>query len=524
VKIPANRFTVFGLIVLAVVALWAVASLSKSVTVSAAQPPVTTRTAVVNTGLRACPAPGLPGSRDQGVSVIAAAAAHAGPGRATISRLSAAGSTTTIPLVSVTQAGTLSQSAVSAAPSPAANPGQTTPGKTSKTTSGKTSSSKTNKTSASSDTAVGQPGGVMVSASGSMAQGLAVEQTASSLATASCGSPGTDFWFAAPGQQAASTIKLYLMNVDDQASDVNVDIVTDTGPLQGGTDTGITVPPHGLVVQSLSGLLHNSRAIGLHVRTSLGRVVAALNESTSASQPGGWLAPVQPPAQRLVIPGMPASSGSRQLYVTDPGGNDAAVTLSVANSGGMYQPTGATAIDIPAGSASKIELPSLGGISGAAVLTSNVPVTASIVAPGGPPGAPGALIPSAPAIEEQGVVADVGQTRDSADLVLSAPSGAARVRMAAGVSGFSSAGGAGGQVITISAKHSVVVHVTRPAGVASGAAFAIVLTPLPGSGPVYAGRVLTSTNGTVFGVMPIASALTAVPLPGVRDSLMTVAP
>lgn len=509
-KIPANRFTIFGLIALALAALWGVAWLSKPVTVSAAQPPAAPRTASVGMALRACPAPGLPGSRGQGVAVIAAAA-RSGSGQATISRLSATGSATTAPLVSASQPGTLSLSAVSAGPA-AAN------GSTGKTTSTKTSGT-------SSDIPAGQPGGVMVQASGAMAGGLAAEQTSGGVVTAGCGSPSTDFWFAAPGQQAASSIKLYLMNVDDQASDVDVDILTDTGPLQGGTDTGITVPPHGLIVQSLTGLLHNSRAIGLHVRTTLGRVVAALSESSTASQPGGWLPPAQAPARRLVIPGMPTSGGSRDLYVADPGGSDASVTLSVVSPGGTYQPTGAGSIDIPAGSASRIQLPSLSGIAGAAVLTSNVPVTAMIMVPGGPPGAPGAFTPAAPSLDEQGVVADVGQTRDSATLVLSAPGAAARVRMASGVSGLT-AGGQGGspQVVTIPAKHSVVVYVTRPRGVSSSAGFAIVLTPLSGSGPVYAGRVLTAPNRIVFGIMPVASALTTVPLPGVRDSLLTVAP
>lgn len=521
-KIPANRFTIFGLIVLALVALWGVARLSKPVTVSAAQPPPAPRTAVVSTGLRACPAPGQPGSRGQGVAVVAVAA-RSGWGQATISRLSpagsaTAGSATVAPLASVSQPGTLSLSGVTAAPA-AGN------GSTGKTGSSKTTSTKTTSTKTSSDTPVSQPGGVMVQASGAMAQGLAAEQTSGGAVTAGCGSPGTDFWFAAPGQQTASSIKLYLMNVDDQASDVDVDIVTDTGPLQGGTDTGITVPPHGLVVQSLDGLLHNSRAIGLHVRTTVGRVVAALSESSTASQPGGWLPPAQAPAQRLVIPGMPTSNGSRDLYISDPGGSDASVTLSVVSSGGTYQPTGAGSINVPAGSASRIQLPSLSGIAGAAVLTSSVPVTATVMTPGGPAGAPGAFAVAAPGIDEQGVVADVGQARQVATLVLSAPGAAARVRLATGASGLT-AGGQGGspQVIAIPAKHSVVVHVTRPAGVSSSAGFAIVLTPLSGSGPVYAGRVLAAPGGTVFGIMPVASALTTVPLPGVRDSLLTVAP
>jgi hypothetical protein len=123
------------------------------------------------------------------------------------------------------------------------------------------------------------------------------------------------------------------------------------------------------------------------------------------------------------------------------------------------------------------------------------------------------------------VVADVGQTRDVATLVLSAPGAAARVRLATGASGLTQGSQSGSpQVIAIPAKHAVVVHVTRPAGVSPGAGFAIVLTPLSGSGPVYAGRVLAAPGGTVSGIMPVASALTTVPLPNVRDTLLTVAP
>ena len=51
-----------------------------------------------------------------------------------------------------------------------------------------------------------------------------------------------------------------------------------------------------------------------------------------------------------------------------------------------------------------------------------------------------------------------------------------------------------------------------------------MLTPLAGSGPVYAGRVVAQAGGNVLGVIPVASALTWVPLPAVRDSLTTAAP
>jgi hypothetical protein len=522
VRFPAiNRLALAGLVVLALVALSALAWASKPVTVSASQQsePRSPTSAAVSVGQRACAAPGTAGNHDAGVAVIAAT--HGGSGQATITRLSTAGASTTggsttgsntaggssnggAPLTRLSQSGALSVSSVPTAPQGTGLAPPATGPKASQPTS--------------------IPGGVMIQASGAMAQGFEAEQTGpGGVVTSGCPSPGTDFWFAMPGQTFAGVIRLYLMNVDSQASTVNADIVTDTGPLQTGTDTGINVPAHGMVVQSLAGLVHGSRAIGLHVHATEGRIVAAVSESSRASQPGQWLPAAQDPATHLVIPGLPDSPGTRQLYVSDPGGSDAAVKLSVAAGGGTYEPTGAGSIDIPAGSADLISLPSLSGISGAAVLSANVPVFATMVLPVGQPDGPGAMTAAAPALQEQGVVADAAPRGDDASIVLSAPAAAAKVRLVTGVSGVGSGGSAeSSQVVSVPAKRTVTVIVHRPSGANQG--FAILLTPEPGSGPVYAGRVLTGRNGTVLDILPVASALTTVPLPGVHATVMSAAP
>ncbi|HEY3734685.1 MAG TPA: DUF5719 family protein [Streptosporangiaceae bacterium] len=512
-----NRFALFALVVLALSALFGVAWYSRPVSVSAGQSP-SASTVPVAAGLRGCPDPGTPGSRTAGLAIIAAAAGH-GSGQATVSRLSAAGGSSAGSLLTLSQPGELSLSAVSPAPAATGTSTGTSAG-----ASGGTSGNGSPKGSA----ATGRPGGVLIQARGSMAQGLEAEQTTSGTATASCGAPGTDFWFTGPGQQSAGSIQLYLMNVDNQPSNVDVDIVSDAGPLQGSTDTGIAVPPHGLVVQPLDGLVHGSRAIELHVRTSVGRVVAAVRESSRASQPGQWLPATQAPAKRLVIPGLPAASGGRALYVATPAESDAQVKLTVISSGGSYQPTGASGIDIPAGSASKVELTSLAGVSGAVVLTSNVPVTASFVMPGGAQGAPGAFAVAVPPVEQQGVVADGGgQAHEGTSLVITAPGAAVHVQVSEVSSATSgaSAGSAGTpRVVSVPAKHSVTIKLGRPQGAPGNSSFAIVLTPLRGSGPVYAGRVLTGSRGTMLGIIPVTSAPTSIPLPQVRDSLLTVTP
>ena len=79
-------------------------------------------------------------------------------------------------------------------------------------------------------------------------------------------------------------------------------------------------------------------------------------------------------------------------------------------------------------------------------------------------------------------------------------------------------------MVSIRARHSVTLSIAAVRGAHESAGFGLVLTPLAGSGPVYAGAVIAQAGGTVLGILPVASALTSVPLPRVRGSLATTAP
>jgi hypothetical protein len=69
-----------------------------------------------------------------------------------------------------------------------------------------------------------------------------------------------------------------------------------------------------------------------------------------------------------------------------------------------------------------------------------------------------------------------------------------------------------------------MVPVKAPPGAKGGVVFAVVITPLPGSGPLYAARVETQGQSTVVGIIPAASALTTISLPPVRGSYDAIAP
>jgi hypothetical protein len=360
-------------------------------------------------------------------------------------------------------------------------------------------------------------GGVVVQAAGAMAQGLEVEQAGSDgLVTLPCPAPGTDFWFAGPGVSSSPQIALYLMDTDSQPADAEVDVLTDSGPLLGASDTGIIVPPHSMVTQSLGGILHGSHALSLHVSTSVGRVAVAVRMTNAGGSPGAWLPPTQDPSTSLTIPGLPGAPGPVTLYLAVPGNANAQVKVDAVTAKGTYQPTGGTGIDLPGASAVAVQLPSLSSVAAALRVSANVPIIASAVITGGEAGAPGAIAPASAAVSEQGIAsADPSGLAGSTQLVISAPGTAATVKVIAATAKVSVAGQAGTN-ISVPAGHTVVIAVNPPPG--GSGTFAIVVIPQGGSGPVYVGRVIRS-GGTVRTIMPLTGNLTLVPLAPAQDSL-----
>ena len=500
-RVRYGRLLFAALVVLALGGLYAAAGSSHT---AAAAPAKAARaiSVPVTTATRVCPAPGSAGVTAASVA-LAAIPGSASAGQAVVSRLTPGGSTTTGQVVATTdKPGLLHIFTVTAARplTKAQQVGQ--PG------------------SSSNVTTYAARGGVVINATGALAQGLEAEQAGpGGLVTAQCGAPGTSFWFVGPGQASAADIDLYLMNTDSQPADAQVSLLTDVtkgAPLLGNADNGITVPPHSVVVQSLSALLRYSKVIAVNVSTSVGRVVAAVRESRSGKDAGSWLSPTGPPAETLVIPGLPRDSGPHVLYIAVPGTATAEVKITAVTTRGSYQPTGGTGIGLLGGSAAAYALPSLANVSGAIKVSANVPVTAALLVPGGPAGTPGAVAASAGQLVEQGVVADnparsAGQTQ----LILSAPGKAATVRItdATEVAPASQPG----TIVRIKAGASVVVPVGAPTGT-KVSAFTVVVTPLGGSGPVYASRVI-SAGRVVRSILPVPSSPLTISLPPVQDSL-----
>jgi hypothetical protein len=107
----------------------------------------------------------------------------------------------------------------------------------------------------------------------------------------------------------------------------------------------------------------------------------------------------------------------------------------------------------------------------------------------------------------------------STELVLSAPGKAASVRITTATTSVSAAGQQG-TVVQIDAGSSVVVREGPPSG-AKTDVFALVVTPLSGSGPVYAARVI-AMGRSIQSILPVPTSPTWIQFPAVQQSLSSI--
>ena len=502
-RVVANRVIFALLVVVVLAALYELVGVFSPVSMNTASAIARVGQLNVSSALLGCPAPGSAGTTGGPIAVanvpLSAAGGHAAFTLLNSGSTSGAGK----PVGSVPRPGQLTIETIPPAPAPARKSSGTT-----EMAGGKVPTSPAR-------------GGLIVSAQGANAQGLDVEQLGpGGQATARCEPAGSDFWFVGPGATNLH-VYVYLMNPDSEPADVTVGVQTDSGLLLGPQDSGIVVPPHSMVVQTLDNLVHAAKAVALHVTTSTGRVVAAVRESTKTSEEGTWLPVAGEPATKQFLAGLPANSGARELYVTDPGDTATQVKVTVITAKGSYQPTGGTGISLLQHQSLGISIPSLSGLTGAVEISAAVPITGTLETPGGPKGAPGAFIVGSGPLIGQGVVAaSTSGKLGTTELELSAPKAAASVRVTVAPPG-SPLTGSQGQVVHIPARSSFEVHLDLPKRLAKDPLMAFEVTPLPGGGPVYAGRVSIIRN-SVQTVIPVVSSPDTIKFANVRQSLLAI--
>lgn len=207
------------------------------------------------------------------------------------------------------------------------------------------------------------------------------------LSMMSCDRATASQWFTGVLSAQTGTAELVLLNADAQDASVDVTVFGAEGRVTAPGSRGIIVPAHSRRVVPLGPLFTAEQPVSLKVATSAGRVAAAVRQRMlSGDAPAGseWLPPSADPATAVVIPGLPAGKGTRDLVVVNPGDRTASVTLQVLGADGPTAVPGFETLDLPPGTTRSIPL--AGALAQAPVglrLASEQKITASVLSTNG---------------------------------------------------------------------------------------------------------------------------------------------
>lgn len=203
------------------------------------------------------------------------------------------------------------------------------------------------------------------------------------LSAAPCLAPGTQHWFTGVGVGEADRTELILSNPDDAQAEVDLRYFGRNGRVAVAGSPAVLIEAHTSRTVSLASLASDEGPMSVQIQASSGRVTAAARRSrTDELKPAGvdWQVPAVNPSTTIVIPGVPGGAGGRELVVVNPGAQRASVQVQVLGLQGGYEPSGAATLEVPAESTASVDLaPGLAGESGAVKLSSDLPVTGSVV-------------------------------------------------------------------------------------------------------------------------------------------------
>jgi hypothetical protein len=225
--------------------------------------------------------------------------------------------------------------------------------------------------------------GSMASASSAVIVGDVMEGPEVGLKAAPCLAPGTSHWFSGLGATDDNRTDLILSNPDDAQAQVDLRFYGRSGRVAVPGSPGIVIRGHESRTVSLSSLVEAEGALSVAAQASQGRVTAvAKRTQTSQLKRAGvdWQIPSASPSTVVVIPGIPEDDGDRHLVVTNPSQTRASVAVQILGFQGPYEPEGAASLDVPPESTATVDLRGgLAGEAGSVKLTSNVPVTGSVI-------------------------------------------------------------------------------------------------------------------------------------------------
>ncbi len=361
-------------------------------------------------------------------------------------------------------------------------------------------------------------------ATGPLAAGLTVEQAtntdageARGLSAIPCGPAAADFWFVGASTLPDRSAVLYLTNPEDSMAEVDVAVYGPDGPIESEAARGIIVQPHAqqrLRLDSLTGG-RSAPVLALHVMVRSGRVAAAVRDQEDKNLTGrgvDWLPPTTGPAKTLVIPALPAVEGVQTLYLAAQGG-DGTARVRLISEDGPYTPAGAESVPVTQDQVSSVNLKLLRGQPVSVLVEAEVPVVAGLrVTRTVGDATDAAFLGATPPLPGPAVIADARTSNAfTTTLLLTARNTDGQVQVTTFGPGQPRA-----RTVRIPKDTTVTLDLTGPGNAAQ---YAAVVEPRPGSGEIYATRLLQGRKSASFTLLPLLGARYTATIPDVSNDM-----
>jgi len=218
---------------------------------------------------------------------------------------------------------------------------------------------------------------------GGMTWLTAPETAERGMSGAPCLAPSTEQWFTGVELTANTQASIMLANLDSTDAMADVTIWTADGPAQAAGLGGIKVIAGQTTEVPLNVKLTTVEPVAVRVATSKGRLVAYLRQHLwQGAQPrgGDWIPEGGSPASKLVIPGIPAGTGTRTLVIANAGQDPVIVQAEMLGLEGVSSPPGLEAIAVNGQSVVTVDAAApLADQAGSLRLTSTGAITAGII-------------------------------------------------------------------------------------------------------------------------------------------------
>ena len=231
-------------------------------------------------------------------------------------------------------------------------------------------------------------GPVVVTGSGDLAPGVVAGLLAEGpRSVLDCAPPTAEHWFTGVGAGPTHGSVLELVNPNAGPAVVDVEMLSEDGPVEVGALRGIAVDGHRSERIDLGRVVPRSGVLALHatvVRGQLGVAVRDRGEQvTGAVTTEDWLPAQSAPARHALLLGLTPGGGRHTLTIANDGDAEVRATIRLISPDSVFQPAGLEPVTVPPHSVAQTELDDvLGADVGAdaigAVVDATGPVTSGL--------------------------------------------------------------------------------------------------------------------------------------------------